>query len=289
MTPSELRIGVLHPGQMGVSVAASAREGGATVFWASEGRSAQTHERALKAGLVDAGSVAELCKSCSIILSVCPPHAAKVVAGQVMSSGFSGLYLDANAISPERVRRIGRRMVDASVGFVDGGIIGGPAWEPGTTLYLSGDQAPAIAALFSAGPLQTAVIGDEVGKASALKMCYAANTKGRVALLCAVLATAESLGVRGELQHRWAREGSHLAETAGPRVQRVTGKAWRFAGEMDEISSTMRSAGLPGGFHEAAASIYRRITGFKDAATLPELEEVLEALLAEPDHVQEQD
>ena len=282
------KLGLLHPGQMGVSVAASARDGGATVFWVSEGRSAQTHERALKAGLVDAGSVTDLCETCSIILSVCPPHAAEVVAEQVMSTGFSGLYLDANAISPERVRRTGRRMVDAGVGFVDGGIIGGPAWEPGTTLYLSGGQAAAVASLFSAGPLETVVIGDEVGKASALKMCYAANTKGTTALLCAVLATAESLGVRGELQHQWAREGSHLAETAGPRVQRVTRKAWRFAGEMDEISSTMRSAGLPGGFHEAAASIYRRITGFKDAAILPELEEVLEALLAEPGHVQEQ-
>ncbi|MEO5888162.1 MAG: DUF1932 domain-containing protein, partial [Anaerolineales bacterium] len=58
-----------------------------------------------------------------------------------------------------------------------------------------------------------------------------------------------------------------------------TAKAWRFEGEMHEIASTFQEAGLPSGFHEAAAEVFRRMANFKDAAESPRLEEVLKALL----------
>jgi 3-hydroxyisobutyrate dehydrogenase-like beta-hydroxyacid dehydrogenase len=264
---------------MGVSVAASAKNSGQEVLWASEGRSLQTHDRAARVGLRDAGTVAKLCETCSVILSVCPPHAAEAVAEQVVGCGFAGLYVDGNAISPERVRRIGDSLAEAGIELVDGGIIGGPAWEPGRTcLYLSGDKAPTVAPLFAAGPLGTEVIGTAIGKASALKMCYAANTKGTTALLCAILATADRLGVYDELLAHWSREGSRLDEVAPQRATRVTAKAWRFAGEMEEISATFRQAGLPDGFHAAAADIYGRLAHLKDKPVPRPLEEVLAAL-----------
>jgi 3-hydroxyisobutyrate dehydrogenase-like beta-hydroxyacid dehydrogenase len=273
------RAGIIHPGNMGASVAAAVKGSGHEVLWASEGRSPQTHERASSIGLFDAGTLAELCRRCSVLLSVCPPHAAEHVAEQVLSHSFSGLYLDANAISPQRAERISRRMLQAGVTFIDGGIIGDPAWSPGRTwLYLSGPEAEAIASLFSEGPLEVEVIGQDVGKASALKMCYAANTKGTTALLCAVLAAAERLGVREELQQQWTRGEAGYAERTTQRIRNVTEKAWRFAGEMEEIASTFRGAGLPGEFHDGASVLYRRLAGFKDAPSSPPLEEVLAAL-----------
>ncbi len=276
------KIGILHPGLMGISVAASAQNSGHDVYWASEGRSAQTRERAEKFNLRDARTLKELCETCSIIVSVCPPHAAQDVANQVLDHAFTGLYLDANAISPQRVIRIGQTVNQTGATFVDGGIIGGPAWEPGRTwLYLSGPSQSAheVASCFFAGPLETSVIGEEIGKASALKMCFAAYTKGSTALLCAILAAAETLGVREALEHQWSRGGSDFAEQATQRARRVTAKAWRFAGEMDEISSTFTEAGLPGDFHAAAGDIYRRIAHFKDAPSTPSLDEVLAALM----------
>lgn len=273
-------VGILHPGAMGVSIAASAKNTGYTVYWASEGRSPQTHERANKVNLLDMHSVAKLCDECSVIFSVCPPHAAEDVAKEVIGHGFRGVYLDANAISPQRAIRIDQAMSDAGVEFVDGGIIGGPAWRPGRTwLYLSGKEAQRVASCFSAGPLETAVIGDSAGKASALKMCYAAYTKGSTALLSAILAVAEALDVREELANQWSRGGSDFAEKTNRRVRGVTAKAWRFAGEMKEIASTFESAGMPGEFHAAAAEVYRRIAGFKDAQEVPPLADVLKALL----------
>jgi 3-hydroxyisobutyrate dehydrogenase-like beta-hydroxyacid dehydrogenase len=240
------KVGILHPGNMGIFVAASTQNSGCEVYWVSEGRSAQTHERAAKFSLRDAGTLSQLCETCSILISVCPPHAAEDVADQVLSCGFTGLYVDANAISPQWVARIGEKMRAAGVAFVDGGIVGGPAWESGDTwLYLAGEQAGTVAACFSAGPLQIGVVGEAIGKASALKMCYAAWTKGSTALLSAILATADAFDVWENLRVQWDRDWPDFSERAVNRARRVTAKAWRFAGEMDEISSTFEAAGAP--------------------------------------------
>lgn len=273
-------IGILHPGAMGISVAASAIRSGHRVCYASEGRSQATRARAAEHHLQDLVTVAKLCHTCSILISVCPPHAAEEVALQAIAGGFNGLYLDANAIAPQKAGRIGEMLSQAGIPFVDGGLIGGPAWTPGETwLYLSGKEAHRIVDCFSAGPLGVSIIGEEIGKASALKMCYAAYTKGTTALLAGILALAESTGVREALSAQWERDESGYTEQAERRARRVTAKAWRFAGEMDEIAVTFESAGLPDGFHHAAGEIYRRLEHFKDVEKLPELETILAALL----------
>ncbi|MCB9136409.1 MAG: DUF1932 domain-containing protein [Anaerolineales bacterium] len=273
-------IGILHPGDMGISVAASAQNNGHRVYWVSAHRSAETKGRAEKFNLIDAHSLDELCQTCDMLISVCPPHASELVARDVQMAGFQGLYVDANAISPQRATALGQMLAQAGIDFVDGGIIGGPAWEPDRTwLYLSGGRAAEVAACFAAGPLMTQVLDEQPGTASALKMCFAAYTKGTTALLSAILATAESLGVREALFEQWNREGGDFAGQTVQRARRVTAKAWRFEGEMEEIAATFQAAGLPGGFHEAAAEVYRRLAKFKGAETVPSLEEVLRALL----------
>jgi 3-hydroxyisobutyrate dehydrogenase-like beta-hydroxyacid dehydrogenase len=273
-------IGFLHPGAMGISVAVTAQNAGRTPYWVSEGRSPDTCERAEKHNLVETRTIKELCDRCSVIISVCPPHAATEVADKVLACSFKGSYVDVNAISPQRVKRIGQSMNDGGVEFVDGGIIGGPAWKPETTwLYLSGRTADQVAECFAGGPLAAEVIGDTIGKASALKMCFAANTKGTTALLCAIVAAAEEMGVRKELERQWSRHGSEFARNTLALIRGVTAKAWRFSGEMEEIASTLEAAGLPGGFHLAARDIYQRIAKFKDSGPKPLVEDVLDALL----------
>lgn len=273
------KVGILHPGQMGISIAASAQNSGYEVFWVSDGRSTQTQERAEEHNLKRANTLAELCNACSFIISVCPPHAAEEIAIEVSEHAYKGLYLDANAISPQRTKLIEKFLVDAGATFVDGSIIGGPAWEPNRTwLYLSGDGASLASAYFTEGPLETSVIGEQIGVASAIKMCFAAYTKGTTALLSAILATAEAYNVREELNQQWSRYWPDFAEQTAERVVRGATRAWRFAGEMDEIADTFDAAGLPGDFHDAAAKIYRRTSRFKDVPP-PELDEVLAALL----------
>jgi len=211
-------------------------------------------------------------------------HHQRLSTSQVAAAGYKGLFLDANAISPQKAKRVETILTSAGISFVDGGIIGGPAWEPDSTwLYLSGAEAETVLPYFAAGPLATAVVGTEIGQASALKMCYAAYTKGTSALLSTILAGAEALGVRADLEKQWSRNGSDFAEQTQRRVRRVTAKAWRFEGEMHEIAETFARVGLPDGFHLAAAEIYHRTARFKDASDIPALNDVLHALLP-PDH-----
>jgi 3-hydroxyisobutyrate dehydrogenase-like beta-hydroxyacid dehydrogenase len=277
---TKLKIGFLHPGDMGISLAAAAQNSGHAACWVSEGRSRETRARAEKFSLLDAHSLNELCENCSVIVSICPPEAAEEVANKVLGCSFRGIYLDANAKSPQRAVRIGEAMSKAGATFIDGGIIGGPAWERGTTwLYLSGKEAQRAADCFSAGPLETCIIADSIGKASALKMCYAAYTKGTRALLYALLAAAEEFGVRRELEEHWRQEESTHNEEAQAGTKSIRGKAWRYVAEMEEIAATFREANIPGEFHMAAAEIYRRGAHFKHAPEPPSLEAVLEALL----------
>jgi 3-hydroxyisobutyrate dehydrogenase-like beta-hydroxyacid dehydrogenase len=277
-----MNAGILHPGEMGVSIAASAKNSGYTVFWSSQGRSLATRQRAEEQGFIDTGNLANLCRQSNIIISVCPPHAAETVLEEVIGEGYRGLYLEANAVSPTRVKHMEQSCQGKGIQLVDGSIIGGPAWKPGATvLYLSGEQATYAAEVFNAGPLATKVMDGPVGMASALKMCYASYTKGSTALLCASIALAEGLGVLEALQEQWKREGSGMDTMAAQRATRVTAKAWRFTGEMDEIAATYASIGLPDGFHLAAAEIYRRMAQFKDADETPTIDEVLQALLVQ--------
>jgi 3-hydroxyisobutyrate dehydrogenase-like beta-hydroxyacid dehydrogenase len=242
-------VGVLHPGEMGAAVAAVAH---GEVWWAPEGRSDATASRAQGAGLRPA-PLPELLQQCDVVLSICPPHAALEVARSC--AGHRGVYCDANAISPETMQEAARL---AGGAVVDGGIVGGPPREPGTRLYLSGAAAADVAALFEGTALEPIVIGGELGTASALKMCYAAWTKGSAALLLTVAEAAERLGLGDALRAEWERSLPGLAERLERAARSADAKGWRWIAEMREIESTLRAAGLPGGFHEAAAETFER-------------------------------
>lgn len=273
-------IGILHPGKMGVFLAASMVSSGYEVCWASEGRSSATAGRAEKHGLQDVGDLASLCRKCEMLVSVCPPHAAFDVAEQAVNHSFKGIYLDANAISPQKAQIIAELMGQAGIDFVDGGIIGRPDWEKRRTrLYLSGEKADKVGGFFSGGMLQTSSIGEQVGRASALKMCYAAYTKGTSALLAAIFALAENYQLRPELAARWEEDWPGLYDKSQDRVSMAAVKAWRFEGEMKEISETFSAVGLPGGFHDGASQIYQRLGEFKNGPELPGIDTILDALL----------
>jgi len=270
---------VLQPGEMGSAVARAARAGGARVLWSSTGRGEATRRRAAEAGLEDAGTLAAALAAAEIALSVCPPHAALDVARSVAAHGFGGLFVDANAVSPQTTRRVAAIVEGAGARFVDGGIVGPPP-GPGssTRLYLSGEGGRRVAELFEGTPLSAVVLDGPVGAASAVKMCYAAWTKGTAALILAVRAVAESEGVEAALAEEWRISQPDLFRQVDRAVAQSR-KAWRWIGEMEEIAATFAEAGLPEGFHLAAAEICRRLEPFKDARGTT-IEQLVDALRA---------
>ena len=275
-------IGLLHPGTMGVTVGMALADSGHRVYWASEGRSPATVERAAGAGFTDQHTLPSLVRAVEGIISVCPPEFALEVAEGTVRAGFSGLYLDANAVSPKTGAQLAELLGEH---YVDGGIVGPPAHSPGSTrLYLSGPRASETADWFGAGCLETVVLGERPGAAKALKMCYAAYTKGASALLLAIRALAEAEGVADALLAEWSLSQPGLAERSERSAKAVSPKAWRFAGEMLEIAATFDAVDLPSGFHKAAADVYERMADLKDAEHL-QTADVIERLLNKPSAV----
>jgi 3-hydroxyisobutyrate dehydrogenase-like beta-hydroxyacid dehydrogenase len=238
---------------MGAAIGAVLRQRGTEVLWASAGRSEATAARAGAAGLIDAGTVTELAQRSDVVLSVCPPHAAADVAAAV--GDFSGVFVDANAISPETTRRIAGTFER----FIDGGIVGGPpSRASGPRLYVSGAAAGAVPKLFEGTPVDVRILSERVGDASALKMAYAAWTKGTAALLLAIWEVARSEEVEEALLEEWRESIPELEERLAAAERSAAAKGWRWVAEMEEIASTFSSAGLPDGFHLAAAEVFRR-------------------------------
>jgi len=267
-------VALLHPGEMGSAIGACLARRGLRVVWASSGRSAATRSRALAAGLQDLGSMERALDAADLALSVCPPHGALELAREVAGHGFEGIFVDANAISPETARSVGRAVEKAGASFVDGGIIGPPPVEGGRSrLYLSGVREAEVAALFAGSNLEAIAMRAPAGAASALKACYAAWTKGATALLAGVRALAESEGVEAALLAEW-KLSQPGADKRSEAVTLQARKAWRWVGEMEEIAASFEAVGLPGGFHVAAAELYRRLEGFKGGEAPPALSQV---------------
>jgi 3-hydroxyisobutyrate dehydrogenase-like beta-hydroxyacid dehydrogenase len=283
-------MGLLHPGEMGAAVGRCLTGAGYEVLWASEGRGAQTAARARAAGLTDAGTPAEVAERADIIFSICPPHAALDVAWAVQ--GFSGLFVDANAISPATAREVALMVEEGGATYVDGGIIGMPppaspptAAGSSTRLYLSGEEAQTVRGLFDGTSLDSRVLGSGPLAASSIKMAYAAWTKGTAALLLAVRGLARAEGVEDALLAEWAMSQPSLQDRSRGAADSAAAKGWRWVAEMEEIAASMAADGLPDGFHQAAAEIFRRSPRAEPGAANDKLvDQVLAAITGEGAH-----
>jgi 3-hydroxyisobutyrate dehydrogenase-like beta-hydroxyacid dehydrogenase len=257
-------VGILHPGEMGAALAGVLAQRTA-VLWASDGRSAATRRRAEAAGLQDAGSVAQLAARSDVAISVCPPHAALAVAETM--AGFGGIYVDANAVAPTTCQTIASCVEAGGATYVDAGIIGPPPQRAGTTrIYLSGAAAEDVAGIFAGSALEPIVLDGPAGAASALKLAYAAWSKGAQALLLVSRALARAGGVEDALAAEWEASQPELPERARYSAYMTARKGWRWIGEMNEIVRMLEDAELPAGFHEAAAELFGRVPRAVDVA-----------------------
>src|SRR5215467_14540438 len=250
-------VGLLHPGEMGAAVGGCLVSAGHTVLWDPAGRSRASTGRALAAELSGADLPAIVAR-CPVIFSICPPHAALDVSRQV-AAGFAGMYVDANAISVATAAAVASIVAGGGASYVDGGIIGPPPEAAGRTrLYLSGGREAEVRALFGHSALDARIAEGPPFAASAVKMAYAAWTKGTSALLLACRALARAEGVERTLLGEWALSQPALRAQSERSAAAAAAKGWRWVAEMEEIAASMGAAGLPAGFHQAAAEIFDR-------------------------------
>ncbi len=260
---------MLSAGDMGHAVGRVARDRGCRVVTSLDGRSERTRALAQDAGIEDGGGLAAVVDAADIILSILPPAEAPILARAVAACTVSGkqhIYADCNAVAPATALAIGRIVSDAGFAFVDGGIVGRPpVSSPATRLYVSGPEAGRLAFLEDAR-LTVRDLGPEPGRASAIKMCYAALTKGSWTLFAALSTAAHRLGVADALDREFSESQAAVRERQHTMLPRLPLDAGRWIGEMEEIAATLDAAGLPDGFHRAAAEMFRLLDGTPFAA-----------------------
>ena len=254
-------IAVVGTGNMGHAVGRALRSHSHRVITALGGRSDRSRQLAEQAGIEDAGDLVTLVRESDIVLSILPPAAAPefaIAASSAMASAQSTpAFVDCNAVSPNTVSAIARTIQDRGAPFVDVGIIGGAPSETSVPrFYASGPDVGFVSFLDGKG-IEVKNMGCNIGDASAIKMCYAALTKGTWALHTAVLIAAERLGLSMPLIAEFENSQQLTLKQMRARVPWIATDAGRWIGEMEEIAATFASAGVPTGFHEGAAAIYR--------------------------------
>ncbi len=258
-------VAILSPGDMGHSVGAALREGGLEAITCLEGRSARTRRLSESAGIQDTPNLEVMVAKADLVLSIIEPaHAASLarrVAVALAAVGSNAFYADCNAVSPQTSKEMEAVITGAGGRYIDASIIGGPPGRgaPPPRFYASGRHSPLMSRLDGMG-IVVKTLGNEIGRASGIKMCYAGLTKGTSALHVAVLAAAESLGLSDELRGELSASQPDAFRQMETGVSRIPSKAFRWIGEMEEIAATYQSLGVPPGFHKGAAEIYRLLS-----------------------------
>jgi 3-hydroxyisobutyrate dehydrogenase-like beta-hydroxyacid dehydrogenase len=241
-------IGLLYPGEMGSRLGGILVEQGYRVVTTLTGRSDRTWQQATRCAIERVESLDELARAASVVISVVPPGAAEDVASDYLTAArrceASSVYVDANAISPVSVQRIGASYQAIGVDFVDASIHGLAATLPANgTMYLCGKHADQIAALFDTS-LNVSILGPELGTASALKMLIGGLNKGVVSLFVELALLADTLGLLDQTLAIYEQSYPGVMEIVKRLLPTYPRHAKRRSEELQELSETIVAAGL---------------------------------------------
>ena len=263
-------VAILSPGDMGHAVGRTLGEHGIRVISCLKGRSERTRILAERGNIQEVPTLEEMVAQADLVLSILVPSEAVAVAHEVAdalrTNGASTPFADCNAISPQTTLRMRDVITEASGTYIDGSIIGGPpGGGPPPRFYVSWPHAAIMTELDGKG-IAVRAIGDAIGRASGIKMCYAALTKGTSALH----ATAEALGLSAELREELEYSQGATYERMRASIPGLPAKAFRWIGEMEEIAATFEHIGVTPGFHEGAAEVFRLLSETPFARETPE-------------------
>ena len=256
-------VAILSPGDMGHAVGERLRENELDVITCLAGRSERTRALASKAGIRDVPSMEELVEQADLVMSMtvseAVPSLCREVAVALDATGASTLFAECNAIAPQLVQELEPVITSIGSRFVDVSIIGGPP-RPGSSphFYVSGECASQFEQLNNFG-LEVLKLDGEVGKASGIKMCYAAMTKGSWALYSQLLMAAELMGLTEPLLAEFQSGQQQVLQRMERTIPTVPARSRRWVSEMEEIRDTFAHLGMTPDLFEGVAEMYRLI------------------------------
>ena len=272
-------IGLIGLGEMGSEIGRYLVMNDLEVISVYEERSEISKKRASKYKIRDAGSIEQFCKISDLVISIIPPDKAVETANLYTSykNKDGQIYCDLNAISTITAKKIKLLLDEKKIDYVDGAIMGGPPTENySPRIYLSGKLSEKFNFLNGKG-IELMVLKGSDFKASATKMVYASITKGSKALVAGALIAAKKNNVYDELMEELKYSEEYFSLVAKNQIPSIKHKAYRWVGEMNEISLTYKESGLTGGFHSEAENVYELIKNLPEGKL--EIDEIINQIV----------
>ena len=272
-------IGLIGLGEMGSEIGRYLVMNDLEVISVYEGRSEISKKRASKYKIRDAGSIEQFCKISDLVISIIPPDKAVETANLYTSykNKDGQIYCDLNAISTITAKKIKLLLDEKKIDYVDGAIMGGPPTKNySPRIYLSGKLSEKLNFLNGKG-IELMVLKGSDFKASATKMVYASITKGSKALVAGALIAAKKNNVYDELIEELKYSEEYFSLVAKNQIPNIKHKAYRWVGEMNEISLTYKESGLTGGFHSEAENVYELIKNLPEGKL--EIDEIINQIV----------
>ena len=268
------RIGFMTPGDMGQAVAMQLKKKGFTVFTALEKRSERSRRLAAEAGLTDLGSIARMTAESDLVMSVMNPGAAlefaREAAEAIRGQDRKPVFIDCNAVAPSTMREIEALMKAAGARCLDGGLIGPPPrGSAKVNLYVSGPGAADMEQL-ATEQLRVHVLSEQMGDASAVKMCYSAFNKGTQGLLLETLLAAQRLGVYEHVEKQLLASKADMYRWVLGVLPDLPPKAYRWVPEMYEIARTFESVGMTPRIFQGEADMFELVAATPLGRETPE-------------------
>ena len=256
-------VGILSPGAMGGAVGRVLKESGLDVITCLSGRSERTIKMAKDCGFRAEPDLESMVRESDLVLSILAPGHAWEVAAQISAAMKTANawppFADCNAVSPKTALSMAQMVTAVGGVFVDASIMGDPPSD-GTSpiFYVSGPDSQILAEIDGRG-IKVIAVGLEIGKASAIKMCHSALSKGSIALRTALLIAARSLGVYEEVCAELQRSQRDQFEHMQTSVPGLATKSYRWVAEMEEVASMFEAIGLSSALGHGAADLFRLV------------------------------
>lgn len=262
MINNELRIGFVGFGEAGYHIAKGLRAAGLAHIYAFD---INTHtalhgerirERAAEIDVILCERNAQIAAACDVLLSTVTADQAEIAAEQnAPHIGGRHLYADLNSVSPLLKQSIAKLITAHGARFVEIAIMSSvPPDLHRAPMFLGGAHAQELVDLLAPLGMRLEIISDQIGPASATKMCRSIVIKGLEALLfeCVLAASPYGVDERVFATLEETMPGMNWERLAGYMVGRVIEHGERRAREMEEVAATLRAIGVEPMMTEAA-------------------------------------
>ncbi|QWG18238.1 DUF1932 domain-containing protein [Bradyrhizobium sediminis] len=249
---NQWHVGLVGYGEVGRILAEDLRKDGIRVsaydIKLGDDRARPLQEHAAGIGVALASSHADLAAQADFIVSAVTASQAVPVAQACAAAVKNGAwFLDFNSASPGAKRRAAALIDGAGGRYVEGAVMTSvPPYRIKVPLLLGGSGARELAPLLVELGFDAKVASDQLGVASAVKMCRSIMIKGMEAMVIESFTTARAYGVEDAVLAslaetfpgiNWEKQGAYF-------FQRVIEHGRRRAEEVREVAETVRDIGL---------------------------------------------